>query len=446
LRIRWRIFSFLFGFGFLAYVQQKSITVAAERIMPELGLTQLQIALLEQAFVIGYAAFQLPGGVFGQRLGARSAFTVIGLLAFIAMMAMAVGPSILQGHAAFFGLFAAQLGLGVAQGAIFPISAGVFSAWFPPRRWAFVQGLQTMALQLGAAITPPLVVTLMAIVGWQRALVWITLPALAVIGGWAWYARNTPAEHAGVTPGELTEIGDHHGSRVDTAIGVRQLLRVLGNRDVLLLGASYLAMNYVFYLLSNWVFLYLVQERRFSALEGGWLATGPPLAAAVGAGLGGIVTGFTCARLGPCWGHRLVPLIALPTAGALLLAAVYSLNPYGAVFALALCYLTIELTEAAYWSSAMTVGGSDTMTVSGFMNTGGNLGGIVGIPIVGYLSERHDWHAAFFLGVAFALTSAAAWMGIRSAAPPSASRVEVDATAAAYGPPCEPLSDSANRA
>ena len=28
-RIRWRIFSFLFGFGFLAYIQQKTITVAA---------------------------------------------------------------------------------------------------------------------------------------------------------------------------------------------------------------------------------------------------------------------------------------------------------------------------------------------------------------------------------------------------------------------------------
>src|SRR6266403_3614436 len=54
-RIRWRIFSFLFGFGFIAYVQQKTITVAADRMMPELNLSQLQIGLLEQAFVLGYA-------------------------------------------------------------------------------------------------------------------------------------------------------------------------------------------------------------------------------------------------------------------------------------------------------------------------------------------------------------------------------------------------------
>jgi ACS family glucarate transporter-like MFS transporter len=335
------------------------------------------------------------------------------------MLAMAAAPDVFEGHAAFFALFAAQLGLGVAQAAIFPISSGVFSAWFPPRRWAFVQGLQTMGLQLGAAITPPLVVTLMAVVGWQRALAAITLPGLGLIGAWAWYARNTPVEHPGITAEELAEIGDHGARAADRATGFKQLLAVLGNRDVLLLGMSYLSMNYVFYLLSNWVFLYLVQERHFSALEGGWLASGPPLAAAVGAGLGGVLTSWSCARFGPRWGHRLLPVLALPLAGLLLLGAVHSVNPYWAVLALALCYLTIELTEGAYWSSAMTVGGSDTMTVGGFMNTGGNLGGIIGIPIVGYLSERHDWNTAFLLGAGLALVSAMAWLGIRSAAPPA---------------------------
>ncbi len=43
----------MFGFGFVAYLQQKSITVAAVPIMPELGLTQLQIGWLEQAYATG---------------------------------------------------------------------------------------------------------------------------------------------------------------------------------------------------------------------------------------------------------------------------------------------------------------------------------------------------------------------------------------------------------
>src|SRR5271163_4887344 len=105
-RIRWRIFSFLFGFGFLAYVQQKTITVAAEQMMPALHLSQLQIGWLEDAFVWGYAIFQLPGGIFGQHLGARRTFVIIGLTAFLATIATPIVPEF---FAAGNGLFAALL-------------------------------------------------------------------------------------------------------------------------------------------------------------------------------------------------------------------------------------------------------------------------------------------------------------------------------------------------
>src|SRR5580693_6559368 len=103
-RIRWRIFSFLFGFGFIAYVQQKSITVAADRMMPDLSLTQSQIGYLLQAFVLGYAIFQLPGGVIGQRIGARRTFVVIGLAAFLATIATPLVPNILSGQTLFIAL------------------------------------------------------------------------------------------------------------------------------------------------------------------------------------------------------------------------------------------------------------------------------------------------------------------------------------------------------
>ncbi len=412
--VRWRIFSLLFGFGFLAYVQQKTITVAAERMMPELGLSQLQIGYLEQAFVLGYALFQMPGGVFGQRLGARRTFVIISLGAFLATVATPLAPKIFSGEALFVALFGAQLLLGCSQGAIFPVTAGVFEHWFPPNRWSLVQGLSTMGLQLGAALTPPLIAQLMSTLGWQRALLWASLPALGLIAAWAWYARNTPREHPSVTPEELAQIGTHAAAPAEPtgSVGLRQLVALMGNRNVLLLAISYMCMNYTFYLLANWVFLYLIQERGFSALESGWLATAPPLAAAAGAGLGGVLAGLACRRFGNRWGFRLVPLTALPAAGLLLLFAVSAANPYLAVAALALCYGCVELTEGAYWGAGMTVGRGDTMAVCGFMNTGGNLGGIIGIPIVAYFSAQHLWSTAFLVGASFAMVGAISWLGI----------------------------------
>src|SRR5512146_2883842 len=96
-RIRWRVFAFLFAFGLIAYVQRTGVTVAAAQMMPQLHLTQLQIGWLEQAFVIGYALFQLPGGLLGQRFGARLAFTAFGIVAFIAVMTTPVAPEFLSG-------------------------------------------------------------------------------------------------------------------------------------------------------------------------------------------------------------------------------------------------------------------------------------------------------------------------------------------------------------
>ena len=412
IRIRWRIFSLLFGFGFLAYLQQKSITVAAERMMPDLNLSQLQIGWIEWAFVLGYGLFQLPGGIFGQRHGARRTFVIIGLAAFLATVATPLAPYWLSGAYLFAGLIVLQLLLGCAQAATFPVSAGVFEAWFPPNRWSFVQGLQTMGLGLGAALTPPLIASLMSSMGWQRALLWASLPAIGLISVWAWYGRNTPREHPSMSAAELREIGSQNTPPIDAKINARQLARILTNRNVLLLAVSYLCMNYSFYLLSNWVFLYLVQERHFSVLESGWLASAPPLAAALGAGVGGLITGLLCQRFGDRWGFRLVPLIAMPSAGALLLVSVDATNPYWAVVGLALCFACVELNEGAFWGAAMNVGLGDTMAVSGVMNTGGNLGGIVGIPIVAYLSGEHLWRTAFVIGAGFAVASAVAWLGI----------------------------------
>ena len=191
-----------------------------------------------------------------------------------------------------------------------------------------------MGLGLGAA-APPMIASMMAVVGWQQALWWTSLPALLLIGVWAWYGRNRPAEHRSVTAPELALVAEVAGDAVVERINARQLWRTLIDRNVLLLAISYMCLNYVYYMLSNWCFLYLVQELHFSELASGWLATAPPLAAAVGAGAGGVITTGLFERYGSRRGLRLLPLIGLPAASLLLLWAVHAANPYWAIGELA---------------------------------------------------------------------------------------------------------------
>jgi sugar phosphate permease len=255
------------------------------------------------------------------------------------------------------------------------------------------------------------IVFLMQRFGWQRALFWTALPSLALVAGWAWYVRNTPREHASVSPEELADL-KLPGKAPSQVASTRTIGARLPFREITLLTASYTSMNYVFYLLANWSFLYLVQERHFSVAQSGWLATLPPLAAALGAGAGGGVTDALGARIGIRWGYRLVPLISLPTIALLLVLAVYVAGPLTAVAGMTLCYGLVELNEGAYWAAITHVGGENTMMAAGILNTGGSLGGLIGIPIVAYLSGHGAWNTAFLIGALCATLSAVAWFGI----------------------------------
>src|SRR5256885_1840388 len=335
---------------------------------------------------------------------------VIGLIAFLCCMVTPLAPVLLQGAALFAGLLAVQLLLGASQAPIFPVSSGVFETWFTPDRWPLVQGLQSMGLGLGASLTPPLIAWLMTAFDWRGALACTTLPVLLLIAWWAWYGRNSPAEHPAVSAEELAELGAEPPGPADSGISWPRMWALMRNRDVLALTGSYVCMNYVYYLLANWCFLYLVQERHFTVLESGWLASTPPLAAAIGAGVGGLLASVLGRRYGVRRGLRILPLLSLPAAGLLQFLAVDAASPYIAVAALALCFSCVAMNKSPYWAAVMHVGRAGTMPAAGLLNTGGNARGLIATPIVAYLSSHHAWTSAFLIGTAFAVVSAAAWL------------------------------------
>jgi ACS family glucarate transporter-like MFS transporter len=417
LRIRWRIFGMLVAAGAVVYFQQRAISIAAERIMPELHLSQMQIGWLQWAFVLSYGLLQMPGGVVGQRIGARRALTGLLLIAVAACVAAPLAPYVLQGTPLFIALFLSQLLLGMAHAPFFPVCAGTMEAWLPANRWALAQGLHTFGCQAGAAIAPLVFVLLIASLGWQPALIWASLPPLALIAIWAWYGRDSPREHPSVSAEEIAELEAVPVAPIDTQITRARVWAIMRDRSVAAATLSYISMNYVFYLLSTWSFLYLIQERHFAVIEGGALATLPPIGAAIGAGAGGSITDALCRRFGVRWGFRLVPLVSLPLAGILLLLATGTSHAYVAVGALTLAYTAVEINEASYWAGTMRIAQADTMAATGILNTGGNAGGWIGIPIVAYLSGQGHWQATFLIGFACALAAALAWLWVDAGKP-----------------------------
>jgi ACS family glucarate transporter-like MFS transporter len=412
-RVRWWIFLYMFLFPLLCYVQRNSLTIATDQVKAQLHVSQLQVFLLSSAFLVMYTALQMPGGALGQRWGARRMFVLVGALGCLATVATPLAPYVLTGTAVLMAMALAQAVLGIAQAPVFPVQTGVFESWFPRARWGFINGLGSSAMHVGTAITAPLIVALSASWGWQRALLWTALPLAVLTGCWAWYGRDVPQQHPSVSARELAEL-DGGGHEPPAPTTLRRCLQLMRQPSLLVLAISYMLANVAFYQLMAAPFLYLTQHRHLSQAEGGWLAMLVPLGAAVGASLGGLLTDRSAARFGLRWGHRLVPLAALPAAAVLLLCGAYAASVPIAVACFVLAYGCVELNEGPVAAATMQIAQADSMSAFGLINTGGNLAGVLLYPLLGYLSGRGEWNLSFVVAGTCCLGAAALWLLVRA--------------------------------
>lgn len=414
--VRWVIVGLLLGYSFIGYVQRMNISIAAKFMMPELGLTEVQMGWIFSSFLWGYALFQVPGGFLGDAWGSRRTLTAAALICAAATLLTGWLPGLVFGSTtgAVLSMIIIRFGLGVGQAPTYPVAAATFARWFPADQWALPNALLSAGIGLGAAFTPPVVAWLMLNVGWRMSFMLLTPFVVITAGAWWWYARDCPEAHRGVSAEELKSIqsGRLHESEHEPATRLIWS-ELFANRRLCLITLSYLSYNYVFYIFLFWFFLYLVDVRGFSILEGGILASLPFLVGAISSGLGG----WACDRLTGLWGaqvaYRSVIITCMVAASVCLLWGAAVVDPYWAVAALSLCFGFTQFTEGAFWAGAMRVGGSNTATACGVMNTGGNLGGVISTPLVPLLAQSYGWFFALATGSIAALLAAMLWLLIR---------------------------------
>jgi ACS family glucarate transporter-like MFS transporter len=306
-------------------------------------------------------------------------------------------------------LMALRFLMGAVQAPLYPVTGGgTTSHWFPVTGWAVPNGLTNVGLTFGAAATGPLIAWLVSVVGWRWSFIATAPLGLLLAAIWWWYARDTPAEHSAVRQGELDLInGSRPPLRARPAPGAWR--RVLGNRQVLLLTAGYFCSNYLFYFFFNWLYIYLIESRKFAVLEGGWYAAAPWITGAVGAGIGAFLCDGLSLRIGKRRGARITGVVGLTLAAGLILLAANATSPYICVVFLSLCLACQQLTEGAFWAATISVAEDDASAACGVLNTGGNVVGGIGALLVPLMVESLGWPAALAATSAFALVGAALW-------------------------------------
>ncbi|MDK3022580.1 MFS transporter [Cupriavidus taiwanensis] len=365
---------------FIAYIDRVNISVAAPLIREEMGLTSSQLGLVFSAFAYPYAAMQILGGWMADKFGPKKVLIVLSLIWGVATVLTGFAGSVLM-------LVVLRFVLGIGEGGAFPTATRAFTYWMPVAERGFAQGITHSFARLGGAITPPVVLLIVAAAGWREAFIVLGAVSLGWTLLYAFFFKDTPDQHRRVTAQELQEIGYRRGERQQAARSATPWRRLF--RRMWLVTFVDFCYGWSLWVYLTWLPSYLKEARGFDLKQLALFTALPLMAGVVGDTLGGVLSDRIYKRTGNLRLARGAVLF-VGLAGSLMFIApmTFTADAVNAVILLSLSFFFLELTNAVLWSLPLDIAGKYAGTAGGMMNTGFGVAGMVSPVVFGYLIER----------------------------------------------------------
>jgi ACS family glucarate transporter-like MFS transporter len=417
-RVRWFVMGCITLVTILNYLDRLNFSVAGKYIQDELSLSTQTMGWLFSAFLLGYAICQVPGGWAGDRYGPRDVLTVAILLwsTFTALTGLApdLPTTRLVGMAG--SLMIVRFFVGVGEAANSPNNNRIVSSWMGEQHRGFGSSFTILGIGIGGALTPPVIALVMQHWGWRSSFYLSGLAGLFITLLWQWYVTDRPEEHSSVNQAELKLIRAGRPERKAPARGSDGVMwrKMLSNMSVWGLVLGYFCQGYPIYFYHTWFFIYLVQVRHLTITKGGMWGATPYIGIALLAPVGGWFSDFAVRRLGRRYGRRLAVWLGMFTSGILLWVGSHASNNVSAILLLALGAGFNMFAATTFWAACIDHTERFTGSLSGLMNTFGNLGGWVSPIATAYIATRFGWDRALDCAAAVSIASGLFWLLVRA--------------------------------
>ena len=388
LKYRQRVLVLVALLAVITQLDRVCISVAGPRIQEALHIGPVAWGWVTGVFTISYAAFEIPSGVLGDRIGPRLVLTRIVLWwsAFTSITGVATG---------LYPLLVTRFLFGAGEAGAYPNASIAIARWFPVPERSRALGVMLMAGQVGGALAPLLVVPIQARYGWRASFYLFGL--LGVVWAWVWYRwfRDSPLEKSGVSQEELAEtrhlsVAGHHKLPWALAFRTRNFGLMLG------VALSYM---YGLYFFQAWFHTYLVKARGFT--EGDLLLSSLPFFLAAGANFaGGLVSNALVNKIGLRWGRCGIGVVSLTIAGLCAIAVMFTVQPMLALVLLSIVYAGITFQQPIMFAVCLDVGGEYAGAIVGAMNTAAQIGSFLSSLLFGYIVERYGSYDLPFIPMA----------------------------------------------
>jgi MFS family permease len=398
-RARYCVLVLGFVVALVMFLDRACMGTATPSIMREFHLDKIAMGWSVSAFNWTYALFQIPGGWLADRFGSRIVLTV-------AIMWWSVFTAATGG--AFSGAsLAVTRGLfGMGEAAAWPAASRSLLRWLPLDQRAFGQGFQHSGARLGAAFAPTVVVFLIARSGWRAVFYLFGVAGILVAIVWNLYYRDFPQDHFGVNRKELQMLEGALRAypKARSSVPWRRILR---SRDLLCLSLAYFCYGWVFWMYLQWLPTYLAEVRHLTQIRMGVAASLPLIAATIMNMAGGWLSDALARQWGDLRrGRVVVSVVGFTLAGVAILPGVLVNNAAAGLACLTLAMAGLELTVPVAWALCIDIAGDFSGSVTGVMNTLGNLGGAVSAVMIGYLATIFGWTVPFVVSSLLCLIAA----------------------------------------
>jgi MFS family permease len=385
----------------ITYLDRVCIAVTGPRMQDALHISPEAWGWVTSVFFLSYSAFEIPTGALGDRIGPRRVLTRI--VAWWSAFTTLTGTV-----SNYYVLLLVRFCFGAGEAGAYPNASAVIARWIPAAKRTRAWGTVWMTSQVGAALSPLLVVPIQIRYGWRAPF--FVFGLLGVAWSLVWYVwfRDSPHEKAGVTDAELREIGSapglqHHGMPWATALRLPAFWRIAA------IGACYV---YALGFFQAWLQTYLVKGRGFTELAL-VLSSLTYVVGAASNGLGGMAGDWMVRRHGLRNGRRWLGVAGLGAAALFLTASIFAPGGGLALVFLSLAYGGILFQQPTLCALCLDVGRKNAGAVFGFMNTAANAASALSAVIFGYLVGYFgNYNTPFIPMVALLSLGALLWMQV----------------------------------
>ena len=357
--------------GMVTFLDRINISVAGSSIMSDLHLSASEWGWVQSAFILSYGLMQIPMGALGDRLGHRRVLAgiVVWWSLFTAFTGMAGG---------LYTLLAVRFLFGIGEAGSSPCSTSVIGRWFEKDQVGKAQGYVWAASRMGGALTPFVVIPVMGWLGWRSAF--YLLGALGVVWAAVWYfyyrdkAPVLASEPAADAP-------------VQASGGV-PWGRILRSRQFWTICAMYFFYAFGSWFFFSWFPTFMELGRGFAKSELTYAVAVPFVMSMCGNIAGGYLTDRLTRRYGLKTGRKALGSTSLALSAVCMFLAAFIPGKTAVFIFLSLCFGIFDLMLPSAWALCIDLGKQHAGTISGAMNTAGNIGGFFCGILFGILVER----------------------------------------------------------